>query len=429
MGTLKIGELFAYRRPYSPDPDRIDELRNYFAVTDLPGMPKALLESGISPIGVSKADGSTPAILISSSPHIAGSEKSPWDDQFDSDNGLVRYFGDNKSNRRAAHEAPGNAQLLRQFELHKSTNEVDRQRAIPILLFQRVPLPGRVKGTLKFHGLGIITKAELIAQFQADIGYFTNFVFEFQVLNLLKEADDFDWTWINERRLKGTSDQTALLAPWSWRRWVRDGENVLPSLRRVVLKRKTMTKAEQIPPIGSKGRGLLEEIHKYYSATKKKHHFELLASLVAEQILSSGGDRYLNGWVTQASGDGGIDFVGRLEVGTGSTNVKLVVLGQAKCEAIESATSGRDIARTVSRLRRGWIGAYVTTGYFSKQAQIEIVNDEFPLLLVNGNDVAREVQTMFEGTRFTKISEFLDYIHDSITVEVLKKRPEEILDL
>ena len=52
-----------------------------------------------------------------------------------------------------------------------------------------------------------------------------------------------------------------------------------------------------------------------------------------------------------------MDFVGRLDVGSGHSTAKLVVLGQAKCEKLQSATGGNHIARTVARLRRGWIGA------------------------------------------------------------------------
>jgi len=33
---------------------------------------------------------------------------------------------------------------------------------------------------------------------------------------------------------------------------------------------------------------------------------------------------------------------------------------------------------------RGWVGAFVTTGFFSEQAQREVLADPFPLLMLNG---------------------------------------------
>jgi hypothetical protein len=95
----------------------------------------------------------------------------------------------------------------------------------------------------------------------------------------------------------------------------------------------------------------------------------VLAELVAEEILKGTARHYRRGCVTPPSGDGGADFIARMGVGSGFATTKLVVLGQAKCEGLGTATSGRDIARTVARLRRGWIGVYVTTSYFSRRAQ------------------------------------------------------------
>jgi len=34
------------------------------------------------------------------------------------------------------------------------------------------------------------------------------------------------------------------------------------------------------------------------------------------------------------------------------------------------------VARVVARLRRGWISVFVTTGTFSRQAQVEVIDDQ-----------------------------------------------------
>ena len=59
------------------------------------------------------------------------------------------------------------------------------------------------------------------------------------------------------------------------------------------------------------------------------------------------------GWVTSPGSAGGADFIGRLDVGEGFGAAKLVVLGQAKCEALDSPTGGNQIARTVAQLKLG----------------------------------------------------------------------------
>ena len=131
---------------------------------------------------------------------------------------------------------------------------------------------------------------------------------------------------------------------------------------------------------------MLTEVYDFYSADgmKRKARFEAVAEVVSEFIISESHGQYRRGWITRGSGDGGVDFVGRLDVGSGFSKASLVVLGQAKCEAPTSSTSGKDIARTVARLRRGWIGCYVTTGTFSTHTQREVADDRYPLLLVPG---------------------------------------------
>ncbi len=111
--------------------------------------------------------------------------------------------------------------------------------------------------------------------------------------------------------------------------------------------------------------------------------FEPIAAWITERRLAAGGI-YRHHGVTRASGDRGFDFVGTLELGTGFGSVQLVVLGQAKCEHPKTPTNAVHVARTVARLRRGWVGAYVTTSYFSASTQEEILEDKYPILLIDG---------------------------------------------
>lgn len=204
-------------------------------------------------------------------------------------------------------------------------------------------------------------------------GYFANFAWDFLVLSLASENEIFDWAWINARRNPFVSLNEALeLAPESWRAWVRRGQTAMSSVRRYVAKRSLLPERDQKPEAGTRLARILAEVRETYR--NQEARFEGIVAWVAERLLSPSGTYRAHG-VTRATGDRGFDFVGRLDLGEGFGAIKLVVLGQAKCEAIESATSGRDIARTVARLRRGWIGVYVTTGYFSRSTQTEVMDE------------------------------------------------------
>ena len=95
---MRIGETFRYSRPYSPKPEIIDGLPNYFAASFTQNASLPLLDAGINPIReINAVDCKRrPAILISSSPHRIGTETTPWQDFFNPDNGHIRYYGDNR---------------------------------------------------------------------------------------------------------------------------------------------------------------------------------------------------------------------------------------------------------------------------------------------------------------------------------------------
>lgn len=367
MGLLRIGQVYRYARPYSSREEFVDGLRNFFHVTSFPSPPMATLERGISPLGSGRSPVSrTPAILIRSSPHKAGSGDTPWEDEFDSDAGFVRYFGDNKSVEIAPEQAPGNRVILDQLVLHTSGTVESRRRATPFLLFQGVPHGGKTKGYLAFQGLGVLTKAELVTQVHAG-AYFPNYVFEFAILRMDAEQEAFDWRWIVARRDASISNEkVAILAPAAWKAWIRRGLESIERVRRRVSRFQIVRTTSQRPEPGSREHGALREIYDFYT-THGKSRFESLASRVVQEILARQGAIYREGWVTPPSSDHGADFVGRLDLGHGFASTKVVVLGQAKCEKLDAPTGGVHIARTVARLRRGWIGAYVTTSYFSCQ--------------------------------------------------------------
>jgi hypothetical protein len=274
--------------------------------------------------------------------------------------------------------------------------------------------------------VGVIEELRLVTQVEPKTGRpYTNFVAGIVVLDQAAESEDLDWDWISARRDPARTDADCLsLAPSSWQTWVHDGASALPRLRRSVARLSIIRKDEQLPTPGSKEEQVLQAIMEFYN--KRKPHFEALAETVAARVLA--GDHsgtYKMGWITRRGHDHGTDFVGRLDVGSGFSATSLVVLGQAKCEG--GPTNGRDIARTVARLQRGWIGCYVTTSYFSPSVQLEIAEDEFPLVLIHGKRIAEEVLGIMSEDGSGSVLEVLERIDGTYRDRISDRRPDEIL--
>lgn len=183
-------------------------------------------------------------------------------------------------------------------------------------------------------------------------------------------------------------------------------------------------RANKSQPRDPREGAILQDIVGFYQG--KKVRFEALADWVVARVLAQGNAKYHRGWIKRRSADGGADFVGRLDIGSGFASTRIIVLGQATCESLTVPTNGTHIARTVARLRRGWIGVYVTTSYFSEAVQEEIIEDQYPIVLVHGRRIAEEVAMgMFERT--LSVQSFLEDIDKSYESRVLLRRPEEIL--
>ncbi len=405
------------------------DYRNVLAVT-YGGDRFISLDAGINPIAGTAIGERTrcPALLIRSSPRKAGTVTTPWHDVFDLDHGHIRYFGDHKATTpKPLGATRGNAALYSEVQLHQSASAADRMKATPLVIFRTTSAEGAHQGYLEFCGLGVIEQAQLVIQWdEREKRSYPNYVFDIAVLDLSSEEEQFDWSWINLRRDPTQTDSASLrLAPRSWQTWVREGNAALSRIRRQVARSRLMSTAEQLPVPGSPEHAVLQTVYRSFEG--KKAMFEALASAVAGRVIDAGSGRYHAGWLTQPSSDRGIDFVGRLDAGSEESTAHLVVLGQAKCIVPRSSVSAEQLSRVVARLKRGWIGAYVTTGTYSRAAQIEMIEDDYPIVLVHGLRLAREVRLMAYESFGGSVE---DVIRHSITAHgslVAHRRPEEVL--
>ncbi|MGW1209934.1 restriction endonuclease [Streptomyces sp. NPDC002499] len=427
---LRVGQVYRYAGSQDPRPATLNDHPNFHHVTHSPGLKRVLLTAGINGIAaVDAPDGSRrPAILVRSSPWKAGTEQTPWHDVFDLDNGHVRYFGDHKSGLTVAPgSTTGNSALLDAFTGHQGRTPAERTAAAPLLLFRAVPRNGQVKGYVEFCGVGIIERTERLVQWGGgEHTTFVNYVYDIALLDLTAEDDTVAWEWICARRDKNVSHAQALeKAPRAWREWVKQGSSALPRLRRRVARAKVAKVRDQRARPDSADAADLELVYEHFDG--RKHDFEALAATVAARVLRGAGHSYFEGWLTRRSGDGGADFVGRLDLGNGLAGTSLVVLGQAKCVKPDTLITAEHIARVVARLRRGWIGVYVTTGSYSEPAQMEIAEDQYPIVLINGMTLVHELRSMARDDHGGDLPACMEHVLKGREPAVTNRRPEEIL--
>lgn len=429
--SLHITHIYRYAKESSPAAPDLGGYPNYHHYTASGSRPKLLLESGINlPAPVAGPDGPRrPLIGLRSSPWKAGQNTNPWHDEFDLDHGHVRFYGDHRPGTVGLPGATtGNRGILQAWRLHGAADTADRAAAPPLLLWRAVPVHRAkkrvVKGHVEFCGVAVIERLEYVVQRDPTTGRsFPNIVLDLAVLQLV--SDELDMRFVTDRRDPALSASQALQhAPDSWKRWVRDGRAALPRQRRRVLSSRVLNTAQQQPDNGP-DKALLTALHTFFD--DRKHAFELLASNVAASVLTQAGGRYREGWITRAGGDGGMDFVGRLDVGTPDNNTPMVILGQAKCVKPTTSISPDEVARLVARLRRGWLGVFVTTGSFSRQAQVEIIDDQYPVILVAGKALVLHVRRLADTQTAGDLNKLLLQIATEYEQNVVYRRPEEVL--
>ncbi|MBO0885744.1 MAG: restriction endonuclease, partial [Mycobacterium sp.] len=67
-------------------------------------------------------------------------------------------------------------------------------------------------------------------------------------------------------------------------------------------------------------------------------------------------------------------------------------------------------------------------GVFSRQAQIEMIDDRYPIVLVSGRRLAEEVRRTAYANYGGNVQRFLDTIVDEYSSAITHRRPEEVLN-
>ena len=340
-----------------------------------------------------------PGIYFHSNPLKKDRKVKPWVDILLPDEGYVYYNGDNQTPglKPEGKILSGNRTMEKIWTQYTSKDKVERERASPIFIFEQVMINGKKQGYREFRGYGIITNVEIRQEFEPSSNkVFSNYMFEISLFRVPPEG--LDWSWIYDRRNKNLSlNEVNKRAPPAWREWIKKGHSAIKKSRQKISHYEISKPKEQVEELGDSHKSILNSIAAYYKKSTEKGKFEALASLVAQEYF---GKNYDRGWITPLSGDMGVDFIGRLDItnnhvpnpaGTVLGHTKLLVIGQAKCRTNYDSHKGenaRDIARVSSRLQRGYLGIYITTGTFTEATQKEVSIDGYPIILINGRQLA-----------------------------------------
>ena len=339
----------------------------FLAWINLPGSGMRNM-GGIRPLKfVNLEPGVVAAIVLVTDDRSAGSSSNPWDDVVDHHHGRITYWGDAKfDSKRTVDDFPGNAALKDAFN---KVLDGQTQLVPPILHFTK-----RATGRLTFNGLCVLDRLEL-TWFEHDGHPVRNYRAHLSIL----DEEFVEVAWLHSRMSAATQSELVGRGPRAWRRY-QDG--VVDRLR--VWAPEVRSTNAQLPPEGTNDARVLRQL-----ATLSPTGFEAAVVALLRELDEVRHDITR----TRSTGDGGFDFYGAFTL---PPPIQYVIpfLGEAKRYQRSTAVGPKDVSRLVARLGRGQFGLFVTTSFFTKQAQEEVLEDRYPTELVAGSDLVRIMREM-----------------------------------
>jgi Restriction endonuclease AspBHI N-terminal/Restriction endonuclease len=302
------------------------------------------------------------AIILVTNEGSTGSTSNPWDDLVDIPHGRIVYWGDAKF-----HESQTVDDFVGNRALRNAWDQVlDGQMAMvpPILHFSR-----RDKSVIRFNGLCVLDRLEL-TWYEHHGRPVRNYRAHLTIL----DEEFVDPSWLHSR-MQATS--VSELYGHGPKAWVRYQDGAVDRLR--VWAPVIRSTAAQLPTVGSGDARVLNQL-----VGLTPTGFE--AAVVA--LLRELDEVRHNITRTRPTADGGFDFFGQFTLPP-PIQYDIPFRGEAKKYARTTAVGPKDVSRLVARLGRGQYGIFVTTSYFSRQTQEEVLEDQYPTKLVAGADLVR----------------------------------------
>jgi hypothetical protein len=348
-----------------------DQFNRFFRFSDGVGINNT---SGFRP--KSKNGGSTDIVNCAFCVLVTTFGETHWPDRLDRESGEFLYYGDNQKPGKAVNEtAVGGNRLLEHVFLNLHSGA--RSLIPPFLCFES--FTGSDGKYMRFLGLaapggqGISSLEDLVAVWRVKSGTrFQNYRALFTVLR----SETVSHAWL-EDLVGGMSPADSPQCPQSWARWAKFGLYDALKCEQQIVPR---SRAEQLPQT-TREADVLEQI--LSSLTDREFEF------AAAAIVGMMDPRFCDVEVTRAVRDGGRDVIAAYRIGHETHHVSLHACVEAKRWKPGSSVGVKPLMRLISRIKHRDFGVFVTTSFFDRQVQEELLEDRHPVVLVSGGDVAR----------------------------------------
>jgi restriction endonuclease Mrr len=366
MKVFRIGHTYKDRGGVTKDGDE------FLAWVNLPG--SGMLNSpGIRPLKYVHKLSPLPAYLILVTHEKRRGMLNPWDDVIDHSTGQILYWGDAKFDKKKRHiDFTGNKVLE---AIYHYLLDGHMEFSPPILHFSKPQ-----KGEVRFNGLCVLDRLEL-SWFDDHGKPVRNFRAHLTIL----DVDEVSISWLHERASATSAANLVNGAPVGWKQYLKG------NIRKLDLWKSSIrsTKA-QLPPEGSPDSNILLQL-----GALTPTQFEAIVVALFSQMTTICHSITR----TRPTADGGFDFYGSFVLPR-PLAYAINFIGEAKKYSRSTPVQPKDVSRLVARLGRGQFGIFVTTSYFSKQTQAEVLADAYPVRLIPGLDLInmmRELRLVSAG--------------------------------
>ena len=352
-----------------------DEFNRFFRFADGKGINNT---AGFRP--KSRAGGNTDVTACAFCVLVTNFGEHEWPDLLDRETGAFVYYGDNRSaGSPLLDTSVGGNRLLQ--EAFGWAHASKRASVPPFLCFENYQgLGGR---RMRFLGLacpgypGLSGLEDLVAVWRVQgVERFQNYRARFTIL----QTETVPHAWLQDL-VNGVAARDSAQCPAEWRAWVDSG--VYAPLR-CVRKRLPRAKREQMP-MSAQEKALLRRLCRELTPREFEYFVADLLPMLDE--------RFVDPSVTSAVRDGGRDVLANYRVGHQYHQVQLEAYVEAKRWEQGRAVGVRPMMRLISRLKHRDLGVFVTTSFFDQQVQRELIEDNHPVLLVSGGDIAKILVT------------------------------------
>ena len=342
-------------------------------------------EGGFRPIWSDDKKRVIACILVSSGRDL------DWPDYIDETSGVLTYYGDNRKAGSADFRKTkkrGNEILEKIYEWQQALEMSVRRNIPPLLVFQKAEMGHdyQFKGLAvpAVNGLGHSECLTAVWKIDEARQRFLNYRARMTIINLSTVSR----AWLVEM----LTLQNALgdCAPLEWRAYIEEGVfSPLEGSRSKLCRSST----EQIPDARKNPEEYLVLKSLYEILQSKGKKGDRIFEYCAIQLCRWCDPNIKKLEITRATRDGGRDGIGHYKIGNERSSHCFVdvefYLEAKKYDPWGGGVGVGETSRLISRIKNRQFGFLITTGFVSKQAYNEIIDDRHPVVIMSGKDIAR----------------------------------------